>query len=618
MNRAVASQFRRAGVEPTPDVPAFASRWYGRSALCLATGIFCNAAFPPVSQFYLAWIALVPWLLVLRTCRSQKGAFFWSWLAGFFFSTGFWWLWGVTKIGTPVLFCILGLYWGFTGLILRGAGVFIVTGTTTGGWRDSILKLRSPSLRIAVTAIVWVSITEWLRGSWPWNGLPWLFLGHSQIPFLWICQIADLAGVTGISLLVVAVNAWIATWIGNRLNFGGLVRPAGALVALLIAGIGYGVYRCQTEPASWARGPVVLAVQPNFPQHNDGSKGASLDDLVRFHLDQTKAELAKGQKVDLIAWSETVMPAMDTDALDHNPDQLYRQFGFDVRMVVARAARFEKTPIITGGLFLGDFGRNARGDLIAHNKGNVAYFFDRFGTMDETPQVKIHLVPFGEYVPFRESFPALYNFLLKFGPPDLADYELTPGTELTIHHFTINTPWPPNSNGQSPPPNIAPRTDPQWNFTTPICFEDVDAELCATMVRPLPATPDRKQADFLVNLTNDGWFAGPQNRQHFDIACFRCIENRVPMARAVNTGVSGFIDPLGRGFNELKPRTEGATIGRLPLDPRVTLFTRTGPVVAEMCAVFTALLALVSLVAKIAPRFTPPKSAVAIPATEEK
>jgi apolipoprotein N-acyltransferase len=591
MNRAVASQFRRAGVEPVPDEPTFASRWYGRIALCLSTGILCNAAFPPVSQFYLAWIALVPWLLVLRTCRSQKAAFFWSWLAGFFFSTGFWWLWGVTRIGTPVLFCILGLYWGFTGLILRGAGVFTVNGNTTFGWRDAILKLRSPSLRIAVIAVVFVSITEWLRGTWPWNGLPWLFLGHSQIMFLWICQIADLAGVTGISLLIVAVNAWIAMWIGNRLNFHGLVRSAAAIIALLIASVGYGVYRCQTEPALWTDGPTVLAIQPNFPQRNDGAKGATRRELVEYHEAKTINALPQPKHVDLIAWSETMMPAINREAMSHLGNDDDSELARDAYLGIRMLAYHESAAIITGGLEVADY-QHVDKYLMPLKTCNVAYFCDHRGKFDDTPQEKIHLVPFGEFVPFKESCPPLYQLLLYCGPADLKYYGLTAGSESAIHHFVLDR--PAGSDG------------PPWNFTTPICFEDVDAELCATMVRPLPATPDKKQSDFLVNLTNDGWFAGPQNRQHFDIARFRCIENRVPMARAVNTGVSGFIDPLGRGFNELKARTEGTTIGRLPLDPRVTLFTRTGPVVAEACAVLTAMLAFGTLVARIVRRFARP------------
>jgi hypothetical protein len=99
-----------------------ASRWYVRLGLLLLGVGLLTAAFAPVNQFYLAWIGLVPWLLVLNSTRSRKSAFFWSWLAGtFFFIANMWWMAYVTAPGMVALMGILGLYWGATGVIIRAA-----------------------------------------------------------------------------------------------------------------------------------------------------------------------------------------------------------------------------------------------------------------------------------------------------------------------------------------------------------------------------------------------------------------------------------------------------------------------------------------------------------------
>jgi len=131
---------------------------------------------------------------------------------------------------------------------------------------------------------------------------------------------------------------------------------------------------------------------------------------------------------------------------------------------------------------------------------------------------------------------------------------------------------------------------------TPICFEDIDASLCAQMCRPEPDAPDRKRAEILVNLTNDGWFAANENAQHLQAAVFRSIENRVPTARAVNTGISGFIDPLGRTSGLLSPRAVGVSVGTLQLCSRITFFTIHGPVFSWLCAVVSGVVIVVSAV----------------------
>lgn len=107
------------------------------------------------------------------------------------------------------------------------------------------------------------------------------------------------------------------------------------------------------------------------------------------------------------------------------------------------------------------------------------------------------------------------------------------------------------------------------------------------------AGPDRtKRADFIVNLTNDGWFAGPQMAQHLQLAAFRAIENRVPIARSVNTGISGFIDSAGRVQETLPVHATGTLTARLDLDRRVAPYTHLGDVFAGACLAVTLGLSL--------------------------
>jgi apolipoprotein N-acyltransferase len=134
-------------------------------------------------------------------------------------------------------------------------------------------------------------------------------------------------------------------------------------------------------------------------------------------------------------------------------------------------------------------------------------------------------------------------------------------------------------------------TVPAGRFVTPICFENVDAAFVARMLRE---PGGGKRADFIVNLTNDGWFADLEHAHHFAAATFRAIENRVPIARASNTGISAFVDSCGRVLQRLPPRAQGTLTATLPLDLRMTLYTRLGDVFAIGCTLAAAGIILVS------------------------
>jgi apolipoprotein N-acyltransferase len=205
---------------------------------------------------------------------------------------------------------------------------------------------------------------------------------------------------------------------------------------------------------------------------------------------------------------------------------------------------------------------------------NSAYYYTPAGGQAKERYDKIHLVPFGEFMPFRESFPLLYRAFNVFNPYKDLDYTVESGKELTVFQL------PARGQGTAATRPTSQTTSGGAKFVTAICFEDVDSRLMARMF----AGPDHtKRADFIVNLTNDGWFAFNQMPQHLQLAVFRSIENRVPIARAVNTGISGFIDPVGRVYDTIPVHTIGTKAARLELDTRVAPYTHIGDVFAGLC-----------------------------------
>ncbi len=218
----------------------------------------------------------------------------------------------------------------------------------------------------------------------------------------------------------------------------------------------------------------------------------------------------------------------------------------------------------------------------------------------EATYSKAHLVPFGEYMPFKTSFPPLYNLLQGFSPYSF-DYSLTPGDH-------------------DQKPMVIAYEGGEARFQVPICYEDAMPYRIREMVRPTEPG-GRKAVDFLVNISNDGWFnRGPLTKdgsleflntlllglpekylgwfhsygsveldQHLNLCVFRAVENRVPIVRSVNTGISAIISPVGQVEAAVQDKTgnrrwlTGQICGRLTLDDRVAPYTRLGNVLALSC-----------------------------------
>jgi apolipoprotein N-acyltransferase len=564
-----------------------------RTAGLLAVSVLAlSLSFAPIGQFYLAWVGLAPFLLAMRQQRSVLGAFVWGWAAGVvFFVVNMWWLEYVTLAGTAALAVYLALFFGLVAALVRGCRLL-------GRFESSSGEAEPPRrpLRCALLiAAMWVGL-EWVRGNYsPFgaHGLPWLFLGATQTPLLAGCQVADLGGTYAVSFWVVLLNALAALiWIDRR-RIARLIPAIATIGSVVVLVMAYGIYRLTQDTTH--PGPTVLVVQCNYPQSNTGDKGAPIDQIVDFHLHETESALLacerEGRKVDLVVWSETMMPPLNDATRVFWRGLEFGQFIETTSQQISDLADRFRVSFLVGSTYASDWqwvaGQDGQSRPVPTDRRNSAYEFGPTGLMAAERYDKIQLLPFGEFVPFREEIPWLYRILVSLGPPDMKEYELTAGlpTALTVFKLDRVSGGTANATGPAGEPVAATQA---WRFVVPICFEDIVSPL----VDDLMWDHNGKRADFIVNVTNDGWFHGSERPQHLQAACFRSIEHRVPTARSVNTGISAFIDSDGRITDRVAPETEGWSVRQLQIDDRTTLYSRVGDAFAELCAGVAGLIIL--------------------------
>jgi len=463
-------------------------------------------AFPPFDLGCLALVALVPWLNGLEECSART-----AWWRGYaigllFFAGTMWWLVHVTLVGLVILVAALALYFAAFSLFAT--------------W-----QLRQPlscrSLLLAATLASTWTFLEWLRGTLL-SGLGWNLLAHTQ----WhspLVQIADLIGAYGVSWLVVFVN--VAVWQAWRRR---CWRPAAAVGLVLALVVGYGVVRRAAVERALARSPVVRValLQGNIPQSQKWDVGFLESIMQRYDALTRQAAQAGAQ---LIIWPETAVPA-----LANTPE---------FQAWLGHLSREVKIPLLVGAPWgAGESAtRLMNSALLVTPDGRVADRYD-----------KMHLVPFGEFIPGEAWWPGLGRVRdwLPIG-------EFTPGTRATV--FDVPT-------------------APPLSLSTLICFEDLFPAISRMMVR--------HGARLLVTITNDAWFgqtAAPI--QHAQASTLRAIESRVWMLRAANTGWTGAIDPAGRIVAREQVWVPGVVVAPVALAPLgPTLYTRLGDWWLLLCA----------------------------------
>ena len=483
----------------------------------------------------------------------------------------------------------------------------------------SIQLVRWISLRYRVPVslslpLAWVSL-EWVRGTFPAGGFSWFTLGHSLAPsrpdhdLLWPIQIADVFGDYGVSFLLAMANGAIVDLLAllwslvRRISFSG--RLGLVLMLPVTAGLWggnwlYGQYRLNETSPYKPRELRVAVVQTNVPQSNKSNPTVSSADAdwARIVALSRKAA-AEGFESMLIVWPETMVPAgLNADAILQYQKMISRSGmpGGDVyHKKLSLLSRELRAYLLIGAYAYFNWKTSPGPEsheqfLVPTERYNSAFVYGPDGQRFSRWYDKHHRVPFGEYIPWVEKWPWLKEQFVKYLTPVGADYTLYAGKDFTVFEF-------PAGGGMRPetaePPDLPkdPTQREKIRVVTPICYEDTVASLCRKMV--YTAQGD-KRADVLINLTNDGWYAGTdQGPQHLQIAVFRCIENRVPMARSVNTGISAFIDSYGRigpqvVDDDQRQEVEGFAVRTVITDDRLTIYGMYGNLPVIALAVFTA------------------------------
>ena len=511
--------------------------------LACASGALLPLCFPTFDLGLLAWVVLIPLHLALDQCPRRR-AYWLGWLAGVIGSTGIM-AWVVTamttygKVPLSVSYAILLLLTAYLGLYV---GLYCL----------SVVWLREliPRYGIFFAPCFWVAL-ELIR-TYFLSGLPWCLLGYSQYRELNLIQIADHTGVYGISFLVVLVNLALAElllWLMPFLRgFHPVKLPWELLTAtaafLLLSSFYSSAVLTGNAPNPVRSSIAVGLVQPNIDQAVKWDAAYREETMKR--LDRLTARLGTG--ADLVIWPEAATPFI-----------LEREKEYQVQLI-AWADR-ARAPILLGSPAL-RFYPDRRPYLL-----NSAYLLAPDGTVLGRYD-KHHLVPFGEYIPLKGSLLFFLDKLVE----GIGDFEAGPGS--TVLSFI-----PKSLDGTG---SAAPRP---VKFGVAICYEVIFPDL----VRQFAVNG----AEFLVTITNDGWFGhSSAPAQHFSMAVFRSVENHLTVARAANTGISGFIDPFGRILQATPLFTEEALHARLPVRQSRTFYSYYGDVFAYACAIICALLCL--------------------------
>ncbi len=525
-----------------------ARHWFSRLwpwLAALTSGVLLSLCYPGFNQGWLAWIALTPlicavWLGGPRrsdsALRYARHPFALGYVMGLvFFAVTFRWLTELAPLfqtpwlnGLPILLALyMALYPATWALLL-----------TKLPWGDR--PFRSPMRNLAVAglgACIWTAL-EWTRG-WLFSGWGWNGLGVALHADLAMIQIADLTGVLGLTWLVAFCNL-MAVIVVRRivLELGpqfmkGIRWEFSLTMALLAVVFGYGV-RTLFKGAGETTPLRAVALQPNIPQTQKFDSDA--EDEILGQLDKLTGLATMLQPVpDLVVWPEAATPrGMFADEVNY-------------RFVMDQLARGDFN------LLLGTLDYDLDPTTPENSKVyNAAMLLSEHGRVRSVYR-KMHLVPFGEYLPFRQILPRAIG--------ELVPGDLDAGSETSV----------------------LPLPQPKTDLGVLICFEDTLGDLTRGFVQ--------KGAQVLVNVTNDGWFGkSVAAEQHLANALFRSIENRRPLLRSANTGVTCLIDQMGRvDRGQLRTFEQGFIPFKVavPTNPELTFYTRYGDWVGHWSAGIT-------------------------------
>lgn len=502
--------------------------------LTLLSLVLTWLTFPNVGWWPFGFVCVAPWLVCVCTAARAPFLYLLSYLFGVcFFLLHFRWMFLVTKEGYFAMACYAGVYFPLVAWPIRH-------------------MYRRYGFSVALTApIAWVAF-EYLRSTLL-TGFPMMLLAHSLYEATTMIQISDLVGAYGVSFIIVMVNGLVADLLIQPIIFwrsDQMVRlPLGTL-ATIAAFLGTLIYgSSQTSQKYFSSGPRVAVVQHDVPMLLDAREGSELSSQTVFnaHLSLARKAAAQNPKPDLIVLPETAMQCyVNEDFLKATTDELedicrlrmgkgydvgnlkyYQRFSRQVRTAFQKLSDESGVPILLGASSMEYKPTEIPPHVDAYNS---AFLLEPNHELPIARYDKVHLVIFGEYVPFRYSFNWLYTWLNSLMPWGASGghYSLTPGAGFLAIEIK--------------PASLPGKT---FRVGTPICFEEIMPYVARGFAAADPS--NRKNIDLLLSVSNDGWFFhSSELEQHLASAVFRAVENRVSVARSVNTGESAVIYPNGK------------------------------------------------------------------------
>lgn len=489
------------------------------------SGVLIFSSFPKLGCSIAAFFALVPLLHALQGKTLREG-FAAGVVTGLVGNVGllYWIAYVVVQYG------YLPIYVGGAAMLALAAILSLYTGLFGAG----VSYFRKRAIPDMVSApLLWTAI-EYAK-SHLFTGFPWGNLAYSQYLNTYLVQIADVTGTFGITFFIVVINVIVYDVLRTRRLKDKVIwaKIVGGMVLTVLV-LGYGHYRAGAVLDAFRGRPAkdVLIVQGNIDQ---SVKWDPTYQKETIDIYERLSRVASASRTDLIVWPETAAPFYFQDM-----DEKHR----DVVGVAVRSGSY---------LLLGSPSyrlRNGR-ELVQNSAFLVGPSGEIVGRYD-----KVHLVPYGEYVPLRSVFPFLGRLIADVG-------DFLPGRVFNLLAMG------------------------ETKIGTLICYEAIFPEIADEY--------GRKGADVFVNITNDAWFgrtAAPW--QHLSMVTLRSVENRKYTVRAANTGISAVIDPLGRivARTDLFERT--TLNGRVYLGSDETFYTRRGDVFAWGCLMVLTVLFLIT------------------------
>jgi len=482
--------------------------------LALLSGFMLTASFPPSPFYFLAWFALVPLLKSLEN-ETPMAALRLGFAAGLAHSLTliYWVIIVMGHYGHLPLLVSVGILILFSLYLSIYPALFAWGYSLTG--RSFLGSFKAAGL--------WVAL-EYVRANLL-TGFPWCLLGHTQYTNLEAIQIADLVGAYGTSFVIVLSGALIYGLLLEQ-NPGRWKLEAPVVLLTLALTLGYGFYRMSDSRP--AQGSIRVAIAQGNIDQSVKWNPAYQEKTLQIYKTLTLQSQPFGP--DLVVWPETAVP-------------LFFQDGEPLSRSVLRTAREAGAHVIFGS------------PAYRREKGSVS-FFNRAYLASPNAEItgsydKVHLVPFGEYVPMKRFLPFVQRLVVAAG-------DFLPGDK------------------------VAPLEFPKAAAGILICFESIFPELGRAMTQ--------NGATLLVNLTNDAWYGmSSAPYQHFSMAVFRAVENRRPVVRAANTGISAFILPNGKIVEQSGLFTQALLTKEIPLPGSgLTLYTRYGDFFAIALTLFSA------------------------------